>query len=153
MKYAKLINGELILPKSVETINSRTMFIEEETRFETIPSTTIANPTEEQLIEIGYKEYVEKERPIEKKYHHLLSYYVETDNKIVRDWKYIKCKKPLYDDLVVSKIRQKFNTNTELSLLHKAIENPQDESYLRYRRYVEECKKLARREIEEFKNV
>lgn len=50
-----------------------------------------------------------------------------------------------YEDLIVSKIRQKYNVNQELAILRQRDAKPQE--YQEYYDYVEQCKKQVKNGI------
>ena len=134
MKYAKLINGQIIFPQKQEVFEEKTYI----------------NPKDTDLISFGFKEFVETERPEEKKWYYLIPKYSETNTKIVQEWEYIKLENPDYKQFVVSKIREKYDIDDEIALINK---DNFSEEYIAYRNYVQECKNFAKKEIEEYNNV
>ena len=49
-----------------------------------------ANPTDEQLAEAGYKELILSDMPEEKDGYYIIESYVENENQIIQEWKYVK---------------------------------------------------------------
>lgn len=58
-----------------------------------------------------------------------------------------------YEVIVNQLIKQKYSDSEEFALINKGIINNQDEEYVTYRAYVEQCKEEARVFIEERKKV
>lgn len=54
-----------------------------------------------------------------------------------------------YENLVVRYIREKYSLNEEFAILRKSINNPNNDEYLIYNAFVEDCKVKARAFIEE----
>ena len=50
-----------------------------------------------------------------------------------------------YEDMIVSKIRQKYNINQELAILRQRDAKPQE--FAEYNEYVEQCKKQVKNEL------
>jgi len=73
MKYAKLINGQLVFSKQQEVFEGKTYI----------------NPKDDDLIRFGFLEYVESEKPTEKKWYYLIPQYSETSTQIVQSWEYV----------------------------------------------------------------
>jgi len=132
-KYAKLNNGKLEM--ATKTVVSKDKFI--------------YNPTDDQLIEFGYKEYVPTEMLPPKEWHNQTASYSETDTQIIREWNYVKLPEPDYKQLVVSKIREKYDVDDEISLTYKQ----ESDEFVAYREYVQECKQWATQQIEEYNNA
>ena len=49
-----------------------------------------ANPTDAQLKEAGYKELTLSDMPQEKDGYYIIESYVENENQIIQEWKYVK---------------------------------------------------------------
>ena len=134
MKYAKLVNEQLVFPPKSIIINNR----------------EVKNPKPAHLIEAGYKELVECERLLEKKYYNQISTYSETKKQIVREYQYVKVEQPDYDELVTQKIAEKYSISKELSRTNLGMQNPEDPKYIEYRDYVNSCKDWAQQQINEY---
>ena len=52
------------------------------------------------------------------------------------------------DKQVVDKIREKYDENEEMKMLRLGVLNPQDENFIAYDKYVEECREWGRKEKE-----
>ena len=144
-KYAKLINGNLEFSKKIEQFQ----YTDENNQ---IIYKTLCSPTPDQLIELGYKEVVDTP-PNTPKWYRPVSSYNETDTQIVQEWSYIKLNPPIEKSLIDMKIAEQLDKNDEFSLVNKGIMNPNDEDYLNYRIFVEDCKAWAQAEIAEYESA
>jgi len=134
-KYAKLENGRLIFPAKPLKIENNTTY----------------NPTEVQLFAAGFKEYIiQKEPPAQQKWHYLTPAYIETETQIIQKWTQVKQPSPIYKQLVVQKITERYDHDDEISLIQK---NTTDPDYIEYRKYVQECKEWANEQIEEYNGI
>lgn len=52
------------------------------------------------------------------------------------------------DKQVVDKIREKYDENEEMKMLRLGVLNPQDENFVAYDKYIEECREWGRKEKE-----
>lgn len=68
---------------------------------------------------------------------------VLTEEQIQEELEFAKQRE--YEDLVVSKIRKKYNVNQELAILRQKDTKP--EEWAIYNAYVEDCKKRAKEEL------
>jgi len=92
-KYAKLNNGKLEFSPSIIKIND----------------SIVINPTPEQLIELGFKEYVTSLPDTPQGYYPVLSY-TETDTQILQVWSYVE--DPIYEQSGAEYLYEKlFGTN------------------------------------------
>ena len=117
-----------------------------------IGDNTIINPTDEQLLSAGYKEFVPTQPSTPKWYNSIVSY-TETDTQILQEWKYEKQPAPDYKQLVVSRIQEKYDFNDEISLLAASKLDPTDADYIAWRNYVQQCKNAANTDIDEYNNA
>jgi len=133
MKYAKLENGNVEFePSMVQTENS-----------------VVFNPQPETLIKLGYKEYIETDKPAAKKWYNHVKKFKETKTKIIQEWEYEKLPQPDYKSIVIQKINEKYDVNDEIALSYK-----QDtQEFQDYRDYVQQCKAFALQEINEWLNT
>jgi len=136
-KYAKIIEGKLVFPKKEETFEN----------------TTIENPTEVQLLRLGFKEYIETPMPEQKEWFNLQSSYIEIENKIYQKWEYVKQDEPNIKYFIVMKIQEKYDINDESALINKGIQNSNDPDYIEYRNFVNDCKDFAGKKMNEYHNV
>lgn len=134
MKYAKLINDQLILsPKSI-----------------IVNDIEIINPNQAKLIEAGYKEFVESEKLPEKSWHYQIFTYYETETQIVQQYQYVKAEQPDYDGLVAQKVAEQYSIAKEFARTNLGMQNPEDPKYIEYRDYINFCKEWAQQQINEF---
>jgi hypothetical protein len=131
MKYAKLDSKQLIFASNV---------IQDADRI-------IVNPRVEKLLELGYKEYITSPFPEQKKWYSPVVNYVETETQILEQYDYVKDSEPDRKELIINKIRERYDIDDELALTNKEKD---DEDYIDYRNYVTECKILANKQIESY---
>ena len=131
--YAKLKNGQLEMATKMVASNNQLIY----------------NPTEDKLIEFGYKEYVPTEMLPQKEWYIQTASYSETDMQIIQEWNYVKLPEPDYKQLVVSKIRERYDINDEISLGYKQ----ESDEFAEYREYVLECKQWATQQISNYNEV
>jgi len=134
--YAKLQNGTIEFPQ-------RQMMIGD---------FNVENPTEEQLVEAGFKEVIFSQ-PEEKKWYTPNSRYEEKDTQILQLWDYEKVPAPDYDLLVETKIAERYSTGKEISINRKGMLDAQHPAYLEYISFIEKCKEDAQIEVTEWENA
>jgi len=136
MKYAKLINKELVFAKTQEQINEM----------------IVTYPNNEQLISAGFKE-VAYTAP-EARLHYLpVSKLTETETQIIQSWEYDKMPQPDYAQLVERKIAEKYTIGAEIAINRKGRYNPDNADYISYLQWVEDAKNWAREQINEWENA
>ena len=58
-----------------------------------------------------------------------------------------------YEELVNKLVKEKYSDSDEFAILRKAISNPNNDEYLIYNAYVEDCKVRAREFVDERESV
>jgi len=134
MKYAKLNNGQLVFSPKFVIVNGM----------------EVNNPKPAQLIEDGYKEFVESERLPEKTWHYQIPIYSENETQVIKHYQYVKTTQPDYDELVSQKVAEKYSVSKEFARTNLGMQNPEDQKYIEYRDYVNSCKDWAQQQINEY---
>ena len=133
MKYAKLNNGQLFFsPKTI-----------------IIDGFPINNPKPAQLIEAGFKEFIDIELP-PKKHYHTIPTFSETETEVIRIYQYVKAEQPDYDELVSLKVSEQYSVSKEFARTNLGMQNQEDPKYIEYRDYVDSCKAWAQEQINEY---
>lgn len=93
----------------------------------------------------------------EKQLKAIQTYSVIHSKTLLEDGKYLveytRYNMDSYNDIVNSLVKEKYSDSEEFALINKGIEDNTHTEYVVYRKYVEECKKIARTFIDERTSV
>ena len=111
----------------------------------------ILNPSEEDLIEAGYKKYIASDHENYKFIFNELEH-TENETEIIQAWRKHKISRPKKDDLITQKMREKYSNEDETELLRNFIFDGESEEFLTYKNYKKECDIWAEQELIEYDN-
>jgi len=112
----------------------------------------ITNPSHEDYLRAGYKEYVQT-LPESRNWYMPIPKYSETETQIIQEWEYVKVPEPDYKSLLVSKIREQYDIDDEFAVRDKGRIDELNPEFVAFISYRESCKEWARGQIREWEEA